>query len=139
MIGTIRKDQALLNKQNKELKQQIAINKHELKTLKKRVDPTEPEDLAALEEAVHDQIMKRRKTGANSELPITLCELRALDRQNISQILKEMKPLLTSWDLILARCLEGLHSEKFINLKSVDDFIDGIQIRAPSDMSWQQI
>ena len=80
MIGTIRKDQALLNKQNRELKQQITINKQELKTLKKRVDPTEPEDLAALEEAVHDQIMKRRKTGANSELPITLCELRALDR-----------------------------------------------------------
>ena len=139
MISAIRKDQASLNKQNRELKQQVAINKQELKTLKKRVDPTEPEDLAALEEAIHDQIMKRRKTGASSEFPITLCELRALDRSNISEILKEMKPLLTSWDQILARCLEGLQPARFTDLKSVDDFIDGIQVRAPEDMTWQQI
>ena len=76
--------------------------------MKKKVDPTEPEDLAALEEAVHDQILKRRKTGANMEAPICLSELRALDRSSISEILKDMKPLLTSWDQILSRCLEGL-------------------------------
>ena len=134
--NTIRKDQAMLNRQNKELKQQITINKQELKTLKRRVDPTEPEDLAALEEAVRDQIIKRRKTSTSLDFPISLNELRALDRSNISQILKEVKPLLTSWDQILARCLGRLHSDRFTNLKSVDDFIDGIQIRAPDDLPW---
>ena len=56
---------------------------------------------------------------------MTLQEKRALDRANIETLIKSHKHLLVPWQKIMARCLATKQPQSFLQLKSVDDFIDG--------------
>ena len=56
-------------------------------TLGKRPAETTQEENAALQDAVVEQIKKRRKQSVSQDEPVTLKEKRALDRHNIETLL----------------------------------------------------
>ena len=65
------------------------------------------EDDEELEEAVVQEIKKRRKPSVSPEAPITLQEKRARCRAQIEELVKNNKNLLVPWEQILAQCLRG--------------------------------
>ena len=65
------------------------------------------EDDEELEEAVVNEIKKRRKPSVSPEAPITLKEKRARCRAQIEELIKNNKNLLVPWEQILAQCLGG--------------------------------
>ena len=79
-------------------------------------------------DAIVRQIKKRRKINMSQFDPVTLKEKRALDRTTIETHLKGLRNLLTPWNNILERCLQGKQSRSFLPLKSVGDFIDGLEV-----------
>ena len=67
--------------------------------------PTMLTEPAEITEAVTNEIKRRRKPTKSSELPITLDERRALDKANVTRILKEYKSLVINWDDIMSSLL----------------------------------
>ena len=72
-----------------------------------------------------------RKQNACQSEPITLKERRVADRAAIQDLIKANKPLLVHWDTILAAALDGKQPRPFVQIRAVDDFIDGFQVVAP--------
>ena len=88
------------------LKDQLSIQKQELKVLGKRPLQCDPEDEVAIQESVTREIKRRRKEPVNREAPVTLQERRALDRANIESLIKNHKHLLVPWQKIMTSSLE---------------------------------
>ena len=78
-----------------------------------------------------NEIKRRRKPTIPADRPITLDERRALDRANITKILKEYQVLLPHWNDILSSLVQAKQSQKIFALKTVHDFIDGFELQAP--------
>ena len=62
-----------------------------------------------------------------------------MDRARIAELIKENKPLLVHWNAILHTCLADKEPKKFIRLKSVADFIDGLLVVVPKGIKTQQV
>ena len=84
------------------LRDQVAIYKQEFRVLGKRHEVDRDQDALQLQEAVTNEIKRRRKPTTPTDLPITLNERRAHDRANIMKILKEYHGQLAHWDDILS-------------------------------------
>ena len=82
-----------------------------------------------IEEAVVRQVKRRRKVVPFTAQPPTLNVKRAICRSAITKLLKENKNLVTPWSDIMESLLEGKAQTKFQTLKSIDEFIDGFELR----------
>ena len=67
----------------------------------------EAEDVQALEEAVARQIKRKRKEGDKDDRPISIDERRALGKENIMALVKQLSFNLASWPAILNACKDG--------------------------------
>ena len=65
---------------------------------------------------------------------MTLAERRANDKDTISKIIKDNSNLLVKWDKILSESIKDKRSAKFIDMNSVDDFIDGFELNVSPDI-----
>ena len=72
----------------KTLQEQLALQKQELKVLGKRPLECDPDEEAALQQAVASQIKRRRQITDPQETPVTLKERRAFDRATIERLIK---------------------------------------------------
>ena len=86
-----------------------------------------------------NEIKRRRKPTVAADLPITLDERRAHDKANITSILKEYEGLLPSWDDVLTTLVQNRSSRSVERLKSVDDFIDGFELKVPDGLGFRQV
>ena len=103
--------------------------------LKKRAHDSDEMEEAGLDEVVAEQILKRRKTNANMDAPISLNERRTAARANIMEIVRANKDLLSSWKDVLDSLVVARDSQKFVRLKKVSNFIDGFLMSIPVDMT----
>lgn len=99
--------------------------------LGKRPLQPDPEEEAALQQAVASQIKRRRRSTNTTGAKVTLQERRAFDRATIEKIIKDNKPILKRWTDILEACLRGKVPQPFLRMQSIDDFIDGFQLFCP--------
>ena len=89
--------------------------------------------------AITSEIKKRRKATTPADLPVSLNERRALDKENAMQIIREHKSLLNSWDDILTAYLRGQKSHKIFALNTVGDFVDGFELSTPTGLGIRQL
>ena len=92
----------------KDLQDQLAIGRQEVRLLGRRTQQVEPEETNEIEQAVTNQILARRKTSANTEAPIRVQEKRAYEKEATMAMVRDHQELLISWDEILEACLAGL-------------------------------
>ena len=128
-----------LTKITNNLKDQVTILNQEVKNLGKRTAIVSVEEAIALDGAIVREIKRRRKDSRGQDPPVTLTERRANDKATVSRIIKDNSNLLVHWNEILARCLEDKEAATFKNLKSVTDFIDGFELKVPSDLTARQL
>ena len=130
-----RKESKERQDQIKELKHELAIVRQDRRMLGVRPAPVEPEERAAIQQAVHEKIKRQRKNSASVDEPVQLSELRAHDKAIVSDILKHHRNLLVPWSRILAKCVVGHQRVKFTSLPGITDFIDGFQLAVPDDFT----
>ena len=90
--------------------------------LGKRPLQPDPEEEAALQQAVASQIKRRRRSTNTTGAKVTLQERRAFDRATIEKIIKDNKPILKRWTDILEACLRCKVPQPFLRMQSIDDF-----------------
>ena len=96
-----------------------------------RPAPVEPDERAAIQQAVHEKIKRQRKSSVSVDEPVQLSELRAHDKAIASEILKHHRNLLVPWSRILAQCSEGHQRNGLTSLTNITDIIDGFQLAVP--------
>ena len=84
----LKEDKIRLTRDIKELKGQLAIYKQEFRLLGKRPIQAREEEEDELEEAVINEVKKRRRHGCGDGEPPTLKERRAYDMARIGEMLK---------------------------------------------------
>ena len=138
-INQQKRTQQRLRGETQELQEELVIAKQEMRMLGRRPEPIPDEERKILEEAVVSQIKRRRREPGTATLPVTLKERRATDKANAMDLIKEHSCHLKSWRAILDPLVEGLRSQKFERLKSVDDFIDGFQLLVATSITARQL
>ena len=114
-----------LQKDSKELKDQLVICRQNLRTLGAKSSTDDREEQQFVSEAVEREI-KRRRTRSNSpERPATTQDHRSLGKQNIMSVVKDFKNCLQHWNNILLAATQGKRSVKLHKLAHREDFIDG--------------
>ena len=101
--------------------------------------PNDAKEAEDVQQAVDNEIKRRRKSTVPADLPITLDERRAHDKANVTRILKEYGSLLPSWDDVLEALVQNRSSRSVERLKSVDDFIDGFELKVPDGLCFRQV
>ena len=86
-----------------------------------------------------NEVKRHRSENVPQDAPVTLEERRARDKAKITTIIKQNKILLTSWTLIMDRCLRSKSNFPFRSLKSVKDHIDGWQMYAGNDQTGRNL
>ena len=104
-----------------------------------RPAPVEPDERAAIQQAVHEKIKRQRKSSVSVDEPVQLSELRAHDKAIASEILKHHRNLLVPWSRILAQCTVGHQRNGLTSLTNITDIIDGFQLAVPSDYQTSEL
>ena len=84
--------------------------------LGKRAAPVETNELKAIEQAVVNQVKRRRTISIDVEAPVTIKERRALDKYNISKLIREHRELLQPWSDIMVNLLKRKRPQHFVKL-----------------------
>ena len=101
------------DKEIQALKDELAIQKQELRLLGKRPSPADPEETEYLQEAVAREIKKRRRQSIGNDAPVMLQERRKTDHVNIASVLREHKDLLVPWTTVMAAALKDKMPQPF--------------------------
>ena len=97
----------------------------------------EPEERAILNEAIVQEVKKRRKLNEVDNGDVTLRERRAHDTSVIKRTLKDHGKLLTPWSTIITSALHGLSPQRFVWHRASEDFIDGFCLVVPVEFDAQ--
>ena len=101
-----------------------------------RSSPEKVEEAHIIQEAVQEEILKRRKKSDSQAKPASTQEHRSLGRKNILQIVKDFQGSLQQWEPIVLAARNGKPNIKLEKLPHSEDFIDGFLINVDKKVQY---